>query len=318
MPQNFTLFPPIDPYETGRLAVSDLHEIYYEVSGNPAGKPVVVCHGGPGGGTTPSMRRFFDPKAYRIIMFDQRGCGRSTPHAELKENTTWDLVADMEKLRTHLKIEKWQAFGGSWGSTLALTYAQTHPDCVSELVLRGIFTLRQAEVDWFYQEGANWIYPDSWEGFINAIPEEERDDLMSAYYKRLTGTDKAEQLAAARAWSIWEGSTVSLYPSEDRMMAFSSPHFALAFARIECHYFVNKGFFERDDQILGNMDKLKNIPGTIVQGRYDVVTPMKSAWELHKAWPASTLTIVRDAGHAASEPGIVNGLVAATEKYKAV
>jgi len=316
MIKKYGLFPAIEPFQSGHLKVSPLHEIYYEVSGAPDGKPVVVCHGGPGGGTTPSMRRYFDPRTYKIILFDQRGCGRSTPHAELRENTTWTLIEDMETLREHLGVEQWQVFGGSWGSTLSLAYAQTHPDRVTELVLRGIFTLRRAELEWFYQEGANWLYPDQWEKFIEPIPEDERGDLMAAYYKRLTGDNVTEQVTCAKAWSVWEGSTVSLYPSMERMTSFASDYFALAFARIECHYFVNGGFFDADDKLLRDMDKIAHIPGTIVQGRYDVVTPMKSAWELHKAWPESHLVVVPDSGHAASEPGIIAGLVGATEKYK--
>lgn len=297
------------------LRVSDLHEIYYEVSGAPDGKPVVVCHGGPGGGTTPSMRRYFNPARYRIILFDQRGCGKSRPHAELTDNTTWALIDDMEALRAHLGVETWQVFGGSWGSTLALAYAQSHPDKVSELVLRGIFTLRRAELEWFYQEGASWIFPDAWEDYLAPIPEAERGDMISAYYKRLTGDDEKEQIRAARAWSLWEGGTVSLMPSPERMQVFASDQFALAFARIECHYFQHGGFFERDDQILANMDRIRHIPGVIVQGRYDVVTPMKTAWELHKGWPEADFNLILDAGHAASEAGIVDALVKATDKY---
>jgi len=315
MTERMKLFPPIEPIETGRVRVSELHEIYYEVSGAIDGKPVIVCHGGPGGGSTPSMRRYFDPKKYKIIVFDQRGCGRSTPHAELEDNTTWALIADMETLRTRLGVETWQVFGGSWGSTLALAYAQTHPDRVSELVLRGIFTLRRSELSWFYQEGASAIFPDAWEGFLKPIPAAERSDMMAAYYKRLTGDDKKAQLEAAKAWSLWEGGTVSLMPSDERMHNFSSDVFALAFARIECHYFMNGGFFERDDQIFANMDRIRHIPGTIVQGRYDVVTPMETAWALHKAWPEADFDLVLDAGHAASEPGIIDALVRATNKY---
>lgn len=310
------LYPPIEPYETGRLKVSELHEIFYEIAGSPAGKPVIVVHGGPGGGITPSMRRYFDPAAYRIILFDQRGCGKSTPHAELRENTTWDLVEDMEKLRRHLGVEKWQVFGGSWGSTLSLAYAQTHRDRVSELVLRGVFTLRQSELLWFYQEGASWIYPDAWEAFLEPIPENERGDLMTAYYKRLTSDNDAERIAAAKAWSVWEGSTVSLLPSAERINSFAGERFALAFARIECHYFVNKGFFEADDQILRDAHLLKDVPGVIVQGRHDVVTPMKTAWELKQRWPNADFNLVLDAGHAASEPGIIDGLVRATDKFR--
>ncbi len=318
MTERIKLFPPVEPFETGMLRVSDIHEVYYEVSGAINGKPVVVCHGGPGGGSTPSMRRYFDPERYKIIVFDQRGCGRSTPHASLEDNTTWTLISDMELLRERLGVERWQVFGGSWGSTLALAYAQSHPDRVSELVLRGVFTLRRSELLWFYQEGASAIYPDAWEGFLKPIPESERGDLMAAYYKRLTGDDEKAQLEAAKAWSVWEGGTVSLMPSAERMLNFSSDAFAIAFARIECHYFVNGGFFERDDQIIANIDRIRHIPATIVQGRYDVVTPMVTAWELHKAWPEADFDLVLDAGHAASEPGIVDSLVRATNKYAAL
>jgi len=309
------LYPPIEPISSGMLQVSALHEIYYEISGNPDGKPVIVCHGGPGGGVTPSMRRYFDPEIYRIVLFDQRGCGRSTPHASLTDNTTWHLIEDMEALRAHLGVDRWQVFGGSWGSTLALAYAQTHPDRVCELVLRGIFTLRRAELLWFYQEGASWIYPDAWGAFVEPIPEAERGDMIAAFYKRLTGDDRQAQARAAKAWSVWEGGTVSLHPSEERVASFGSDAFALAFARIECHYFVNGGFFDHDDQIIRNVDIIRHIPATIVQGRYDVVTPMKTAWELHRAWPEADFVIAPEAGHAASEPGIVDGLVAATDKY---
>ncbi|WOI54121.1 prolyl aminopeptidase [Parvularcula sp. LCG005] len=313
----FNLYPPIDPYERGRLKVSAIHEIYYEVCGNPNGKPVVVCHGGPGGGSTPSMRRFFDPERYRIVVFDQRGCGRSTPHAELRENTTWDLIRDMEQLREQLGVERWQMFGGSWGSTLALAYALTHPSRVSELVLRGIFTLRRSELLWFYQEGASWIYPDAWEDYLAPIPVAERDDLMAAYYRRLTGDDPAAKLQAAKAWSVWEGTTVSLLPSVDRVQSFAGDQFATAFARIECHYFVNGGFFEEDGWIINNAHRLEGIPGVIAQGRYDVVTPMKTAWDLARQWPDAELKVVPDAGHAASEDGIVSILMEATDRFAA-
>ncbi|NNU17145.1 prolyl aminopeptidase [Parvularcula sp. ZS-1/3] len=310
-----SFYPPVEPFRRARLQVSPLHEIYYEVSGNPDGKPVVVCHGGPGGGSTPSMRRYFDPEHYKIVLFDQRGCGRSMPHAELRENTTWDLVADMEQLRRNLGIERWQVFGGSWGSTLALAYALTHPTRVSELVLRGIFTLRRSELLWFYQEGANWIFPEEWQDFLAPIPEAERGDMMDAYRKRLTGDDERAKLEAAKAWAVWEGSTVSLHPNRERMDSFAGERFALAFARIENHYFTNGGFFDADDWIIANGGKLAGIPGTIVQGRYDVVTPMKSAFELHNAWPGSILKVIPDAGHAASEPGIVKALIEATDLY---
>lgn len=315
MTERLDYFPAIEPYETGRLKVSDIHEIYFECSGNPNGKPAVVCHGGPGGGTTPSMRRYFDPGKYRIILFDQRGCGKSAPNAELSGNTTWDLVADMEKLRRHLDIDKWQVFGGSWGSTLALAYAQTHPDKVTELVLRGIFTLRRAELLWFYQEGASWMFADAWEKFLEPIPEAERGDLIAAYHRRLVGDDAEEKLRAAKAWSAWEGGTVSLVPSQERIESFSADAFAIAFARIESHYFVNRGFFDRDDQIIADAHKIRHIPGVIVQGRYDVVTPMKTAWDLHTAWPEAELVMVGDSGHAASEPGIVDALVRATNNF---
>lgn len=315
MPERLILYPPIEPVETGMLRVSEIHELYYEVSGAINGKPVVVLHGGPGGGSTPSMRRYFDPARYKIIAFDQRGCGRSKPNAELAENTTWALVDDIEKLRRHLGIETWQVFGGSWGSTLALAYAQTHPERVSELVLRGIFTLRRAELEWFYQEGASWIYPDAWLDFLSPIPQDERDDMMAAYYKRLTGSDVAERTRAARSWSLWEGSTVSLFPSEERLRVFSSDAFALAFARIECHYFVNGGFFDRDDQIIANLDRIRHIPCVIVQGRYDVVTPMKTAWDVYEKWPEAQFKLIDDAGHAASEPGIIDALIRATNEF---
>ncbi|MEM9705939.1 MAG: prolyl aminopeptidase [Pseudomonadota bacterium] len=309
------LYPPIEPYETGRMPTDSVHDIYYEVSGSPRGTPVVVCHGGPGGGTTPSMRRYFDPTAYRVILFDQRGCGKSTPYASLEENTTWTLIEDMERLRNRLGIERWSVFGGSWGSTLALAYAITHPDRVSALILRGIFTLRRAELHWFYQEGASWVYPDAWENFLAPIPEDERGDLINAYYRRLTSDDADVRLQAARAWSVWEGGTVSLFPSNERIASFSSDRFAEAFARIECHYFVNGGFFDKDDWILRNAASLKNIPCEIVQGRYDVVTPMKTAWELHQAMPDARFTVIDDAGHAASEPGVVDALIKATKRF---
>jgi len=315
MNQRLNLFPPLEPHRTGMLRVSDRHTLYFEVSGHPDGKPVVVCHGGPGGGSTPSMRRYFDPECYKIIIFDQRGCGKSTPHADLTDNTTWRLVDDMETLRRHLGITQWQVFGGSWGSTLALAYAQTHPGKVTELVLRGIFTLRRAELEWFYQEGASWIFPDAWKDYLAPIAPAERGDMIAAYYKRLTGDDEEEKLRAAKAWSVWEGATVSLYPSDDRIQSFSNDSFAKAFARIECHYFVNGGFFDHDDQILRNINKVRHIPAVIVQGRYDVVTPLKTAWALHEAWPEANFQLIPDAGHAASEPGISDALVRATNQF---
>jgi proline iminopeptidase len=311
-----SFYPDIEPYDTGMLPVSDLHTVYWEQSGNPKGKPVVFVHGGPGGGTDAKQRRFFDPEAYRIILFDQRGCGRSTPHAELHDNTTWHLVADMESLREHLGIEKWQVFGGSWGSTLALAYAQKHPERVTELVLRGIFMLRRKELAWFYQEGASAIFPETWESYLAAIPPEEHGDLMAAYHQRLTSDDAKVRLAAARAWSVWEASTSFLYQSQDYMAHAGEDEFALAFARIECHYFVNGGFFEVEDQLLRDVDRIRHIPTVIAQGRYDVVCPMMSAWDLHRAWPEATLEVVPDAGHSAYEPGIVDVLVRATDRFR--
>ncbi len=308
-------YPAIEPFRTGRLRVSALHELYFEESGNPQGKPVVFVHGGPGGGTDASQRRFFDPERYRIVLFDQRGCGKSTPHACLEENTTWDLVADMEALRQHLGIQRWQVFGGSWGSTLALAYAQTHPDVVTELVLRGIFLLRKQEIDWFYQFGASEIFPDAWEAYRDAIPPDERHDFLRAYYKRLTSDHAEVRLSAARAWSVWEGRTSKLIPEPASIARFDGAEFALAFARIECHYFMNKGFFDRDDFLLQGIDRIRHIPATIVHGRYDVVCPLTSAWELQKKWPEAELIIVPDAGHAASEPGNCRALVAATDRY---
>ena len=311
-----TLYPEIEPYSSGFLNVSDLHTIYYEECGNPKGKPVLIVHGGPGGGCNPTMRRTHDPEAYRIILVDQRGCGRSTPHAELEGNTTWDLVADFEKLREKLGIERWQLCGGSWGSTLSLAYAETHPERVSEIILRGIFMLRRWELEWFYQQGTDALFPDAWEAYLAPIPEAERGDLMAAYYKRLTGNNEAEKLACARAWSTWEGTTLSLLPDAERQARFGDDHFAIAFARIECHYFMNKGFFERDDQLLANAGRLKGIPGVMVHGRYDVVTPLKNAWDLKKAWPEAELEIIADAGHTATEPGIVDALVRASDKFR--
>ncbi len=308
-------YPAIEPFNQGRLQVSKIHNIYFEESGNPQGKPVVFVHGGPGGGTEPGHRRFFNPEQYRIILFDQRGCGQSTPHACLEENTTWDLVADLETLRKHLGIKRWQVFGGSWGSTLALAYAQTHPEVVTELVLRGIFLLRKQEVDWFYQFGASEIYPDAWEAYKEAIPPEERHDFLSAYYKRLTSEDPEVRLAAARAWSIWEGSTSKLFPETTTVDRFGEAEFALAFARIECHYFTNKGFFKEDGQLLKGIDRIRHIPAVIVHGRYDVVCPITSAWALHRAWPEAELIITPDAGHAAMEPGNCRALVAATDRF---
>jgi proline iminopeptidase len=308
-------YPAIEPYRTGFLKVSDRHTIYFEESGNPNGKPAVFFHGGPGGGSDPKQRTFFNPREYRIVLFDQRGCGKSTPYACLDENTTWDLVADAEKLREHLGIDRWLVFGGSWGSTLALAYAQSHPNRVTEMVLRGIFLLRKQDIDWFYQRGASAIYPDAWEPYEAAIPPEERKDYLDAYYRRLTSPDKATQLAAARAWSVWEGSTSKLYPDEKMASDYGTDAFALAFARIECHYFRHGGFFEVDGQLLRDVGKIRHIPAVIVQGRYDVVCPMEGAWALHRAWPEADLFVVPDAGHSAFEPGISRALVAATDRF---
>lgn len=311
------LYPPLEPYASGMLQVSDLHTLYWETSGNPRGKPVVFLHGGPGGGTEPKYRRFFNPEKYRIVLVDQRGCGKSTPHASLVDNTTWDLVADIERLRESLGIARWQVFGGSWGSTLALAYAQTHPARVTELVLRGIFLLRAKEVAWFYQEGASMIFPDAWEGYLAPIPEAERGDLLHAYHRRLTGDDPAVQLEAAKAWSTWEGATSRLYTDPTMLARVGEDRFALAFARIECHYFVHKGFLRSDTQLLDDAAVLRKagIPGVIVQGRYDVVCPMDSAWRLHRAWPEAQLVVVPDAGHSANEPGITRALVDATDAF---
>jgi len=311
------LYPPVRPYRRGWLRVSRRHEVYFEECGNPQGKPAVFLHGGPGGGTTPAMRRFFNPRRYRIVLFDQRGCGKSRPHASLIENTTWDLVADIERLRRHLGISQWQVFGGSWGSTLALAYAQRHPRRVSELVLRGIFLLRRSELEWFYQDplGAGALFPDRWEEFVAPIPERERRDMMGAYYRRLTSRSAAVRARAARAWSVWEAATSYLRAKESDISRFTDPEFAAAFARIECHYFVNRGFLKREDQLLRGVEKIRHIPAVIVQGRYDVVCPMRSAWALHRAWPEAQLQVVADAGHSAFEPGNARALVAATDAF---
>jgi proline iminopeptidase len=310
-----TLYPPLEAYRQGTLRVDALHELYFEESGNPQGKPAVFVHGGPGGGTDPRQRRFFDPGKYRIVLFDQRGCGKSTPHASLVDNTTPHLVADMEALRAHLGIERWQVFGGSWGSTLGLAYAEAHPERVSELVLRGIFLLRKREIEWFYQEGASRLFPDAWEGYLAPIPEAERSDLLHAYHRRLTSDDVETRLAAAKAWSIWEGSTSTLLSDPELIKRTGQDEFALAFARIECHYFVNRGFFTRDDELLANVARIRHIPGVIVQGRYDVVCPAESAWALHRAWPEAKLHLIPDAGHSAMEAGIVDALLRATDEF---
>jgi proline iminopeptidase len=307
------LYPEIDPYEVGWMSVGGGHEVFWELCGAPHGKPAVVLHGGPGGAINPTMRRFFDPKKWNVALFDQRGCGRSRPNASLEDNTTWDLIADIEQLRERLGVDKWTVFGGSWGSTLALAYAITHPERVEALVLRGIFLLTERELNWFYQDGASMMFPDAWERFLAPIPAEERGDLISAYHRRLTGSDRAVRARAAAAWSQWEGDTISIRGPEARPSKFNEADFAVAFARIECHYFHNRGFFEEDGWILKNVDRLKGIPGWIAQGRFDVVTPLESAWALKKAWAGCRLDIVWDAGHASTEPGVIDALVRATD-----
>ncbi|HEY8595341.1 MAG TPA: prolyl aminopeptidase [Devosiaceae bacterium] len=308
------LYPAIEPYESGHLDVGDGHSIYYERCGTPGAKPAVFLHGGPGGGLAPDYRRLFDPDKYDVMLFEQRGCGRSTPYASLEANTTWHLVADIEKLRELTGVEKWLVFGGSWGSTLGLAYAQTHPDRVSELVLRGIFTLRRFELEWFYQYGASLLFPEKWERYLAAIPEDEHDDLMGAYHKRLTDPDPAVQAAAARAWSLWEGETITLLPDPRKTEAFGNERYAVAFARIENHFFKHGGWLE-EGQLIRDAYKLKHIPGVIVQGRYDICTPAVTAWDLHKAWPEAEFHIVPDAGHAVSEPGIRDLLIRATDRF---
>jgi len=309
------LYPSIEPYNTGSLKVSNIHTIYYEECGNPKGQPAVFVHGGPGGGFTPEYRRFFDPKHYRIVLFDQRGCGKSTPHASLEENTTWDLVADIEKIREHLKIDRWLVFGGSWGSTLSIAYAETHPERCTHLVLRGIFLLRKWEIDWFYQAGASGIFPDFWEEYLKPIPENERNDMLGAYHKRLTSPDRKVQLEAARAWSIWEGSTSKLLIDSNLVEHYGEEDFATAFARIECHYFINRGFME-EGQLLRDVGRIRKIPAVIVQGRYDMVCPMRSAWDLHRAFPEAKLLISPTAGHSMMEPENRSALVQATDDFR--
>lgn len=314
-----TLYPPIEPYHRFHFPVSDIHEIYVEESGNKEGVPVVFFHGGPGGGTDPTHRRYFDPARYRIILFDQRGCGASRPHAELTDNTTWHLVKDAERIREKLGIDTWHVFGGSWGSTLALAYAVTHPDRVKSLTLRGIFLIRRAEIQFFYQEGTSWVFPDYYDEYIKPIPLEERHDLVTAFYKRLTCGDLAIENEAARAWSVWEGSTSKLIIDEGLIARTAGDAFARQLARIECHYFVNNGFFAWDGWLLDEAKKtLQGIPTTIVQGRYDLVCPMKSAWDLKRALPGATLVVVADAGHSAGESGIVDALVKATDRVAAL
>ena len=309
-------FPEIIPFKTEFLKVSELHTIYIEQCGNPQGKPVVFLHGGPGGGIDEDYRRYFDPQIYHIILFDQRGSGKSTPVAELKENTTWDLVDDIEKIRSRLGIEDWMVFGGSWGSTLALAYAETHPTRVTEMVLRGIFLCRPSEIKWFYQEGASNIFPDLWESFYNHIPADERSDMVKAFYRRLTDDHLEVRLSAAKVWSKWEAATSRLIIDSNAVDDFNDPTFALQFARIECHYFINNAFFKTTDWLIENIGKIKHIPCIIIQGRYDMVCPARTAWDLHRAWPESTLKIIPDAGHSAGEPGIRSALIEATEIFK--
>jgi len=309
-----TLYPPITPYRSGHLDVGDGHAIYWELCGNPDGKPAVFLHGGPGAGCGPDHRRLFDPERYNILLFDQRGCGRSMPHASLEANTTWDLVADMERLREMIGAEQWLVFGGSWGSTLGLAYAQTHPERTAALVLRGIFTMRQLEIDWFYQFGASHLWPDEWRKYLAPIPQDERGDLVEAYRRRLTDADPAVQLEAAKAWSGWEGATVRLLPDAKLVETVTEDRYAIAIARIENHYMVNGGWFE-DGQLIRDAGRLRSIPGVIVHGRYDCCTPVVSAFDLHAAWPEADLHIVPDAGHAFNEPGILDRLLEATDRF---
>jgi proline iminopeptidase len=311
-----TLYPPIEPYQSGHLDVGDGHSLYWELCGNPDGKPVVFLHGGPGGASSPDHRRQFDPDKYKILVFDQRGCGKSTPFASLDNNTTWDLVEDIEKLRTQVAgVEKWQVFGGSWGSTLSIAYAETHPERVTELVLRGIFLFQQYELDWLYRKGgASSLYPDKWDEFVAPIPESERDDLLQAYRKRLTSENMDEQVAAAKAFAAWEGNVVTLLPNHEVMEEFTDPKKAVAIARIENHYMINKGWLG-ETQLLDGAGKLKGIPGIIVQGRHDCCTPPRAAWALKQAWPEVDLQIIPDAGHLFNEPGILDGLIRATDYF---
>ena len=308
------LYPAIEPYRTGYLDVGEGHRLYWEQCGNPEGKPAVFLHGGPGAGCSPDHRRLFDPEIYNILLFDQRGCGRSTPHASLEANTTWHLVADIERLREVAGVEKWLVFGGSWGSTLALAYAQAHPDRASELVLRGIFTFRQMELDWFFQSGASYLFPDQWESYLAPIPEAERGDLVAAYHRRLTSEDPAVQLEAAKAWSGWEGATITLLPDPKLLEEHMSDSFAIAIARIENHFMVHRGWLE-EGQLIRDVGRIRHIPGVIVQGRYDACTPPVTAWDLHRAWPEADLHIIPDAGHSFNQPGILDRLVRATDQF---
>jgi proline iminopeptidase len=316
----FVLYPPIEPHASGLLDVGDGHRIYWETSGNPDGKPAVFLHGGPGSGTHPLQRRMFDPNAYRIVLFDQRGCGRSTPHvadgdAGLANNTTWHLVADLERLREHLGIDRWQLFGGSWGATLAIAYAETHPERVSEIVLRGVFLLRQVELDWMYAGGAGMLFPEAWANFAGAVRADERGDLLAAYHRMINDPDPAVRAGAAVAWSNWEGAAVSLVPDAQMKAQYAKPSFAVPFARIALHYFSNRGWLD-PDQLIRDAGKLAGIPGRIIQGRYDSVTPPATAWALHQAWPGSELLILPRAGHAVTDSGVLDGLIKATDAFR--
>ena len=309
-----TLYDPIEPYATGMLEVGDGHSIYYERCGTPGAKPAVFLHGGPGGGISPVHRRLFDPALYDVLLFDQRGCGQSIPHAGLDANTTWHLVADIERLRQIAGADRWLVLGGSWGSTLALAYAQTHPSRVSELVLRGVYMCTKPELNWFYQFGVSQLFPDKYERFVAPIPEAERGDILAAYHRRLTTGSQADQIAAARAWSLFEGETITLLPDPDMSQKHDEGHFALAFARLETHYFVNRCWLE-PEQLLRAADTLHDIPGTIIHGRYDMPCPAHYAWALHKAWPQADFHLIEGAGHAFSEPGILDQLIRATDRY---
>lgn len=313
-----TLYDEVEPYDSGYIRVSPVHELYYEQCGTPNGKPVLFLHGGPGAGLVPDYRRFFDPQAYRVILFEQRGAGRSRPHASLEDNTTWHLVQDIEVIRERFGVDQWLVFGGSWGSTLALAYAESHPERVRALVLRGIFLCRPREITWFYEDsqGASAIFPDVWEQYVRVIPEVERGDMINAYYKRLTSDDSSVRLEAAQAWSTWEASALKLLPDQKLIDDFAEPEMAIALARIECHYFVNNCFFETDNYLIENIDRIRHIPAVIVHGRYDIVCPVMSAWHLHRAWPEATLKIISDAGHAAMEPGIADALVHVTDSFR--
>jgi proline iminopeptidase len=308
-----TLYAENEPFSVGWLRTDSAHEVFYEEAGSRAGRPCLILHGGPGGAINPTMRRFFDPSRWRMTLFDQRGCGRSRPNASLEDNTTWTLIEDIERLRERLGVETWTVFGGSWGSTLALAYAATHPERVDALVLRGVFLLTQRELRWFYQEGASMLFPDAWERFLAPIPPSERDDLLGAYHRRLVHPDRAMQAEAAQAWSRWEGDTISIRGPEARPAKFNEQDFAVAFARIESHYFVNGGFFPHDGWLLDQLPAFRHIPTWIVQGRFDVVTPMDSAWRLKTAWPEARFEVIWDAGHASTEPGVVDALVRATD-----